>query len=99
MAQSGRVKRDSLEWPKLDQFQNRKICRACWHGIHRKCDGPCDCLHLSEKKFAAVERGTILANRKARAKLEKDALESPDNPLRAENDAFQPKHRAGKVHA
>ena len=97
------------EWPQLCPFQNRKICQACWYGIHRRhkvgtnelidgCDGPCSCLHLSEKDFAQDERANQRANRKAKRKLEREAPESTENPLRAENPAFKQK-LTGRTHA
>ena len=115
MATSSRGKRlaygngEQPEWPQFCQFQNRKICQACWYGVHRKhkvgtkelidgCDGPCQCLHLSEKEFAQDERATPRANRKAKRKLEREHLEDEANPLRAENPEFKQKLK-GRVHA
>lgn len=96
------------EFPKLDPITGRKICRPCWNGVHRKhnadeilvdaCVGDCDCVHLSEANLAAIERRNIRRARKEKAELEKDALEAPDNPLRAENPNFK-KPLTGRVHA
>ena len=85
------------EWPQLCPFQNRKICCACWYGTHKgACDGPCQCLHLSEKAFADDERAKIRHNLEQKRKMEREALE--ESPLRAENPASKPTLR-GRAHA
>ena len=98
------------EWPKIDPMTGRAICSNCWNGLHRihnvdgelkdGCNHPdCDCVHLSEKTFADIERKTIRDARKAKRKLEREALESESNPLRAENPHFQKKFTGKKEHA
>jgi len=97
------------KWPRLDPITNRIICEKCWNGQHRKknaldqlvdaCDHvDCDCVHLSEANWAAIERKQIRDARKTRRKLEQDALEDTNNPLRAENPNFQKKY-SGRDHA
>lgn len=47
------------------------------------CMGECDCIHRSEEHFAAIEAKRTRDNRKEARRLEKEQLEDPDNPLRA----------------
>lgn len=97
------------EWPKLDPITNRSICSQCWNGRHKKknafdkivdaCDNAdCDCVHLSEATWSAIERKSIRDARKEKRKLEADQLAAEDNPLRAMNPEFK-KVYTGRQHA
>ena len=57
------------------------------------CDGECDCIHLSEMTYAEIERTRHNKALKVRRELERQTLESNDNPLRAENPEWKPKEK------
>lgn len=86
-----------------DPNTHQRICKDCWNGEHgqwivtantrrfdRGCKvGGCTCLCYAVRKDVDRLRGIASAATLARKKLAQEALESPDNPLRAENPAYK----------
>ena len=65
-------------------------------GIEHGCDGECDCVHLSEETWAAIEQAKVKSNRRDLRKNLQEQLET--SPLAATNDSFK-KSKKGKTHA
>lgn len=72
-----------------DPLTGRDTCYRCRNQQHEFCRSQigeaCYCVCLSKETFAAEERKRIREARKARKKLEQEALET--SPLRVSNDA------------
>lgn len=50
-------------------------------GATHACDGECDCVHLSEETWAAIEQKKVKSSRKEKRSVLRAQLEDPSNPL------------------